>query len=492
MGLVWAPQAGPQKALIDCPVYEIFYGGARGGGKTDGVLGKMALKALRYGAAFNCLFVRRELPMLDDAIARSHQIFGPLGGGWNEQKKTWMLPGGGRFRFRPLERERDAEKYQGQNISDVCVEEAGNYPDPRPIQKLHGVLRSAAGIPTQMHLTGNPGGPGQQWINERYVAPAPNGMRVVREVFHVEGRDYERSRVYIPARLRDNPLLMKNDPNYIANLHMVGSAALVKAWLNGDWGAIEGAFFDVWDTARHVLRPAALPEHWMRFRSGDWGSAKPFSFGWWAVASEDWRHPDGALIPRGAMVRYREWYGCVEGKANTGLKLTAEEVGRRLAAMEVGDMGLEYGVLDPAAFAEDGGPSLAERIYLGSGNKVRFRRADNARVSQRGAMGGWDTMRGRLIGDGDGRSMIYCFSTCTHSIRTIPALQHDKDRAEDLDTDGEDHAADEWRYGVMSRPWLRKAPLAKAEAKKIVVGGQSTATLDDLWKQQQQPDQWRV
>jgi hypothetical protein len=64
---------------------------------------------------------------------------------------------------------------------------------------------------------------------------------------------------------------------------------------------------------------------------------------------------------------------------------------------------------------------------------VPFRRADNARVPQRGAMGGWDQMRGRMLGESE-RPMIYCFSTCVDSIRTIPALQHDKDRPEDLDT----------------------------------------------------------
>jgi hypothetical protein len=84
---------------------------------------------------------------------------------------------------------------------------------------------------------------------------------------------------------------------------------------------------------------------------------------------------------------------------------------------------------------------------------VSFRRADNKRVAQLGALGGWDQMRARLKGDADGRPMIYTFSTCADSIRTIPALQHDPDKPEDLDTDGEDHAGDEWRYACMSRPY---------------------------------------
>jgi hypothetical protein len=87
-----------------------------------------------------------------------------------------------------------------------------------------------------------------------------------------------------------------------------------------------------------------------------------------------------------------------------------------------------------------------------------FRRADNARVSQRGAMGGWDQVRGRLIGDDDGRAMLVFFETCIHSIRTIPALQHDEKRPEDLDTTAEDHAGDMTRYACMSRPFIRKSP----------------------------------
>ena len=98
-----------------------------------------------------------------------------------------------------------------------------------------------------------------------------------------------------------------------------------------------------------------------------------------------------------------------------------------------------------------------------------FREADNARVSRAGnqdrggPMGGWDQMRARMIGEDDAPT-IYCFSTCVDSIRTIPVLQHDPNRAEDLDTHTEDHAADDWRYACMSRPW-RKTPPEKTEPK---------------------------
>lgn len=111
--------------------------------------------------------------------------------------------------------------------------------------------------------------------------------------------------MFIPSKLDDNPLLLKADPGYVANLQMLGSATLVKAWLEGDWSVIEGAFFDCWSTEKHVIEPFEIPEWWMRFASFDEGFAAPFSVGWWAVASEDHAIID-RIIPKGAMVRYRE------------------------------------------------------------------------------------------------------------------------------------------------------------------------------------------
>jgi len=282
--------------------------------------------------------------------------------------------------------------------------------------------------------------------------------------------------VFIPSRIQDNKLLMHNDPEYINNLYLVGSEQLVKAWLSGDWNAVEGAFFDCWDSSKHIVRPFTVPEEWTRFRSMDWGSAKPFSVGWWAIASDDHETPTG-IIPRGSIVRYREWYGCKEGEPNTGLKLTAEEVGRGIAEREGAEFNpdtlamvkppsdkIAYGVLDPAAFSQDGGPSIYERLSKATEykpargspeRKVTFRPADNKRISQKGALGGWDQMRARMKGDGE-RPALFVFSTCVDFIRTIPSLQHDKDRPEDLDTESEDHAADEARYGCMSRPYIRE------------------------------------
>jgi len=443
--IVWRPQPGPQKALIDCPLPEIFFGGARGGGKTDGVLGKWALKEQRYGAAFNAVMFRRTTVSSEDAIERSKEIYGPLGGTFNATRRSWRMPNGGRVAFAYLDGVNDAQEYQGRNLTDAWVEEAGQYPSPEPIDRLFGVLRSAHGVPVQMILTANPGGAGQHWIRERYgLHPFPRGPKIVTRVLP---NGAEHKMAVIPSRITDNRALMRADPNYINRLHLVGSAQLVRAWLDGDWTAVEGAFFDEWSEARHVLPAFRVPDNWLRFRSGDWGSARPFSIGWWAVASDDFVVPRSkVIIPRGALIRYREWYGAKQ--PNVGLKLTAEEVARGIASREAGE-NITYGVLDPACFASDGGPSIAERMQ---GEGVDFERADNTRVGQRGALGGWDLVRARL--KGDGRPMLYVFDTCRDFIRTVPVLQHDPARPEDLDTNAEDHAADDTRYACASRPWI--------------------------------------
>lgn len=454
--LLWAPQPGPQTALIKCPYVEIFYGGARGGGKTDGVLGKYLIKSDRLGRNFNAIIFRKEMPSSDDMIERAVELYEPTGAKVNRSKHTWAMAGGGRLRFRPLDSIAHADKYQGQNLSDACVEEAGLYKDSKPIDRLFGALRGKGGA--QLILTGNPGGAGQHWIKTRYIDPAPGGMvPLIRTLPNGAEHRY----IFIPSKVENNLILLRDDPDYINRLYLVGNDKLVDAWLKGDWSAVEGAFFDCWSTDM-VIKPFTIPEHWMRLVSFDWGSARPFSTGWWAIATEDYLH-QGTVIPRGAMVRYREWYG---SKApNVGLKMTADDVGKEIhnrTPEQISDW-----VADPHIFTEDGGPSVAERMGL------PFRRADNKRVGKDGHMGGWDMMRERMKG-----GMIFTFDTCVDSIRTIPVLQHDQTRAEDLDTDSEDHAADEWRYACMSRPWVAEKP---KEPEDLVI---REPTLDELFAMQ--------
>lgn len=440
---VWQPQPGPQSAFVTCPVYEIFFGGARGGGKTDAVLGEWAIHSDEYGSNAIGLMVRRTRVELSETFERAPKLYTPLGAKFTTAPMRCVMPGGGRLTFAYLERDQDAEGYQGHSYTRVYVEEAGNFPNPGPILKLHATLRSGAGVPVGMRLTGNPGGPGHQWVRARYIDPAPLGWKILRD---------DRSgleRIYIPSRVADNQFL---GAAYVAQIQASGSPELVRAWLEGDWSVIAGAYFPEWGP-QHVVAPVEIPRDWARYRALDWGSARPFAVLWFAVS-------DGTLpqFPRGSLVVYREWYGST-GEPNVGLRLTAEEVARGIAEREAGDPVPDgrrmSGVADPAIFTADGGPSIAERMLKEA--QIVWRPADNARVARSGALGGWDQVRARLKGDGE-RPGLFVFSSCVHLIRTLPALQHDAHRPEDVDTEGEDHAADTLRYGCMARPYVREAP----------------------------------
>jgi hypothetical protein len=443
--VVWKPQEGPQTALVACPVEEVFYGGARGGGKTDGMLGDWLSHSGEYGERAVGVFFRRTYKQLSEVIARARQLFIPLGSSWNEQRAEFVMPNRARLLFRHLERDSDAENYQGHNYTRLYFEEITNFPSPAPINKLRATLRGPEGIKVGIRLTGNPGGPGHGWVKKRYIDPNKDGFQILVEEFvnPFTGKVSKSERVFIPARVIDNHEI--DQDAYIARLQQTGSKQLVEAWLMGKWDIIDGAFFAEFDPVVHVL-PAEwlkrIPPKSLIFRAFDWGYAKPFSVGWYAVSDGTWG------LPAGAMVKFDEWYGC-DGRPNEGLRMDAGMVGEGIKAKEktlAESYGFRtrYGVADPSIFIRDGGPSIME-MMLKAG--ITWQRADNKREP------GWQQVRRRLVGH-DGKPMLYFLETCDDTLRTLPIMQHDDKDMEDLDTDGEDHAVDETRYACMSRPWV--------------------------------------
>jgi hypothetical protein len=444
--VIWQPQEGPQTALLQCPVFEVFYGGARGGGKTESSIGDWLDHSSTYGEHAVGIFVRRKFKQLAEVIARTKQLFPKIGAKYNEAKAEWLMPGGARLKFVYLERDSDAEEYQGHNYTRVYVEEVTNFPSPGPIDKLRATLRSGAGVPVGMRITGNPGGPGHNWVKARYIDPEPRGYKIIPETCQVEidgeNRTVMLERVFIPSKLGDNMLLLRNDPTYVLRLRQSGSEALVKAWLEGNWDIVDGAYFTELNEGLHG-RPASIIRQatpgTVLFRSFDWGSYKPFSVGWYAIADGLW--PQGDPLPSGSIFRYREWYGA--SGVNKGLGMTADAVGHEILTQEEGER-VRYAVADPAIFIRNGGPSIAESMA-----RCRWRKADNKRLP------GWEAVRQRLVGQ-EGIPMVYIAHECEDFWRTVPTLQHDENNPEDLDTDGEDHIADEFRYACMSRPWRPK------------------------------------
>lgn len=447
---------------------ELLYGGAAGSGKSF----LMRVAAIIWCSAIPGLQVYLFRRIRDDLV--KNHMEGPKGfravlAGWvnsfictivEDEIRFWN---GSKIYLCHCKDEKDIYKYQGAEIHVLLIDELTHFTETmyrflRNRVRMVGLVipPEYAGMFPRILCGANPGNIGHLWVKRTFIDNVQ--PMDIRRMPQSEGGML---RMYLPARLDDNPSMQQDDPGYEGRLEGLGSAALVKAMRWGDWDIIEGAFFDCWDKERHVVRPFELPAHWGRSRSGDWGSAKPFSFGWWAVVSEPYKTDTGLWLPRGCLVRFREWYGCKKDEAgvsvpDVGLKLHAFAVGEELAKIEkTMPVRPTDGVLDPAAFAQNGGPSIAEEIGRGSAYKVTFREADNKRVAGHGALGGWDQMRSRLVGDSDGSPMLVCFSTCTDSIRTIPALQHDKNRPEDLDSNMEDHAGDDWRYQCMSRPWVK-------------------------------------
>ena len=196
----------------------------------------------------------------------------------------------------------------------------------------------------------------------------------------------------------------------------------------GQWGIAEGQYFTEWNPSKHVVEPFKIPREWVKFRSMDWGQAKPYAVLWWAVDYD------------GNMYCYRELYGW-GGKPNVGTGETAKQVAEKICELEKRKEKVMYGVLDNACWARTGvtGPTIEEEINmtLMQHKLMPFNKSSKGRVE------GANAFKQRLIGnqlkDESYKPAIYFFKTCYNSIRTIPLLSHDKHDPEKYNTSGEDH-----------------------------------------------------
>ena len=442
--------------LLDRHRY-VAYGGARGGGKSWAVRAKAILLALRW-PGIKILIVRRTYPELQEnhiqpLIELLHcydEDPGKRAAKYNEQKKHMVFPNGSRILFRYCDTDKDANRFQGLEADVLFVDEATHQTEEN-MDRIKACVRGVNHFPKRIYYTCNPGGPGHSWVKRLFID------REYRKGENPE--DYS----FIKALVTDNPALMKKDPDYIKVLESL-PPKLRKAWLDGDWAILEGQFFEEFrDTPdvraavekgvmatpeqlraekrwTHVIEPFTPPADWKLYRSFDWGYNKPFSCGWWAVDHD------------GVAYRILEYYGCT-GVANEGLKLNKYKVFNTIYEIERDHPWLKgktiLGVADPAIFDGQYGESIAETAEK---FHIFFERGDNKRIP------GWMQMHYRMAFDENGFAMLYVFSNCKAFIRTIPLLEYDKTKPEDLDTDGEDHCADESRYFCMARPIAPRLP----------------------------------
>ncbi len=279
---------GPQIDLLSCPIEDVFYGGARGGMKTYGLILDFVAHANRYGQAARGIIFRRTYDELEEIERICQEILGGVWQ-WSASRRTWTSPKGATLKLRYLDLDEDADHYQGHQYTKLYFDEAGQFPNPRPIDKLFGSLRSPEGVPCSRRLTGNPGGPGHSWLKQRYIAPAAPWTPFEYRPQPALQPNWALRAVFIPATLDDNPFLMRNDPGYEGRLAAAGGPELFRAWRHGDWDVSGGAALDI-VPAKHLVRPfrGGIPDYWDLFGAFDWGYAHWFVFAWYAV-NEDGR-----------------------------------------------------------------------------------------------------------------------------------------------------------------------------------------------------------
>ena len=298
------------------------------------------------------------------------------------------------------------------------------------MKKLTACVRGVNGFPKRVYMTCNPGGEGHGWVKRLFIDRA-----------YKEGENPD-DYMFIQSLVTDNKALMDSDPEYIKQLEAL-PPKLRKAWLEGDWDVYEGQFFEEFrDNSdhyedrqwTHVIKPFHIPDNWTIYRGLDWGYNKPSAVGWFAVSPDD------------VIYHFLELYTCSK-TPNEGLKWTPPKLFSEIHRIETEHPWLKgrriIGIADPAIWDAEVGESIADTAAK---HQVFFSKGDHKRIP------GWLQCHYRLSFSEDGYPMFYVFNTCKHFIRTIPLLQYDEHKVEDVCTTGEDHIGDMWRYVLMSRP----------------------------------------
>lgn len=443
----WIPHPGSQALFLSCPIYEALYEGTRGPGKTDALLMDFAQHVgLGHGQAWRGILFRQTYPQLADVVAKSKRWFFQIfrGAKFNGSEYKWTFPGGEELLLRHMKTPDDYWNYHGHEYPWIGFEELTNWPTAECYESMFACSRSSVeGVPRKYRATCNPYGRGHTWVKARFIDPAPAGV-VIREPGKPE-------RVRIHGDVRENAHLMRADPDYIAKLEAITDENRRKAWLYGDWNITSGGMFDdLWDSSVHVLPVFDIPAGWRIDRSLDWGSARPFSVGFWAESDGSPAIVAGRqrTFPRGTLIRIGEWYGC-GAKPNEGLRLTAGAVAggikERHGLLGIADR-VKPGPADSSIYDVTDEASIADNMAK---EGIRWEPADKRPGSRKN---GWELIRSRLqnAAEGNGKPGLYVFDRCRDFLRLVPSVSRDEKDPDDIDTDAEDHLHDEMRYRVLA------------------------------------------
>lgn len=440
--IIWQPQP-KQTEFMSRPEYEVLYGGAAGGGKSDAIVAE-ALRQV-HNPNYRAIIFRKTFPQCRELIIKSLRLYKAAypKARYNASEHFWTFPSGAKIYFGSMPNSTSYLNYQGLSYSYIAFDELTHFTQEEYEYLISRNRADGEGLRVYIRATANPGGIGHAWVKERFITPCPPGEIQEFSVDLPDGSKATRQRVFIQSSVKDNPALMKNDPNYILNLASLPEAQR-KALLYGDWDSYEGQVFteftnnpDGYVSHRntHVIEPFEIPRSWTRYRVMDWGYSRPYTVQWWAVDFD------------GRAYLYRELYGCVDGQANTGVKEDPREVARKVADIEAQlEAGNSIsGIADPAIWDESRGKE-GTIISLFRREGVDFSRGKHDRLS------GKMQCHYRMRFDEDGYPMMYVFKTCKPFIRTIPNLIYDENKVEDVNTNQEDHDYDAMRYFFMANP----------------------------------------
>lgn len=422
------PPNEKQRQFLTCRKKYIAFGGARGGGKSWAVRTKAKLLALRY-AGIRLLILRRTLPELESNHIRFLRAELQGAAVYNAAARRFTFPGGSVIDFGYCASDGDLDRYQGAEYDVIFIDEATQLREDW-MRRLAACVRGVNSFPKRMYFTCNPGGPGHGYIKRLFIDRRFNRFE--------NPDDYQ----FIPAKVTDNTALLRAQPDYLDQLRAL-PARLRRAWLEGRWDIFQGQVFqeftddpDHYADRRftHVIEPFDIPRSWNVYRSYDFGYAKPFSVGWWAVDYD------------GCIYRILELYGCTD-TPDEGVRWSPDRQFAEIRRIEDTHPWLKgrdiRGVADPAIWDASRGESIYETALK---YRIYFQRGDNRRIP------GWMQMHYRMSFDNQGYPQLYVFRNCKAFLRTVPALVYSDAAPEDVDTTQEDHVADEARYFCMSRP----------------------------------------